>query len=71
MVVSGISHLKFYGNVVYKAFKLQNHPNDLYNCLSKLLFKGYTFSILIKSLNMVLFGENSVHLVRSLTQINC
>ena len=48
----GTSHSTIYGNVVARKFKLNQSGLKIH--LNKLIRKGYRYSIIIKSLNMVL-----------------
>lgn len=66
LIIKGISHPEFYGNVVYKAYKFKNNPLELKNWLQNLLRKGYLLDILVKSLNLVFLGRNIDNLIVSL-----
>lgn len=66
LIVNGISHPKFYGNVVYKAHKFKNHPMRMSNWLKNLICKGYKTEIVIKSLMLVFFGDNINELITAL-----
>ena len=66
LVISGISHPKFYGNVVYKARKFHNQPYDLLNWLRNLLFRGYKLDTLIRSVQMVFLGKDISDLIHHL-----
>ena len=49
----GISHPKFYGDVVNKAPKFKHDPFGLDINLNKLIRKGYRYNIIVRSLYMV------------------
>ena len=66
LVKQGISHPHFYGNIVYKAYKFKNRPNELIKPLNKLIHKGYKFNIVVVSLSRVFFGKDIDHLINSL-----
>lgn len=66
LIVKGISHPDFYGNVVYRANKFKNNPLGMQNWLKTLLNKGYEMDILVKSLNLVFFGKNIDNLILTL-----
>ena len=65
----GISHPIFYGNILYKAKKFFHDPHRLVKPLNRLISKGYSYDIVVKSLHMVFFGKNIDSLVRSLRRI--
>ena len=66
LIVSGITHPNFYGNIIYKATKHKRSPNNLITPLNRLIRKGYDYNIVVKSLQMVFFGRNIDNLIRSL-----
>ena len=66
LIVKGISHPEFYGNVFYKAHKFKSNPIEMKNWLQNLLRKGYEMNILVKSLNLVFFGRNIENLILAL-----
>ena len=69
LIVSGINHPIFYGNVINKAKKLRHSPDKLVIPLNRLICKGYSYNIVVKSLQMVFFGVNIDYLIRSLRRI--
>ena len=58
LIKNGISHPKFYGNIVLKARKSLCDPCKLIEPLNKLISKGYRTNIVIRSLNIVHIGTN-------------
>ena len=66
LIKNGISHPKFYGNIVYLAHKFKNCPSKLTVPLNKLLQKGYDYHVVVHSLNLVFLGKNIDTLVKSL-----
>ena len=66
LIQAGISHPKFYGNVLYKAKKHFNLPNKLIKPLNRLIRRGFKYTIVVKSLRMVFFGKNIDFLIGSL-----
>ncbi len=66
LIKFGISHPIFYGNIIYKAQKCKKRPLQLTKPLNRLIYRGYKFNIVVKSLNMVFFGKNIDGLVKSL-----
>ena len=66
LIVKGISHPDFYGNVVYKAQKFKNNLMEIKNWLKRLLKKGYEFNVLVKSLHLACFGRNIDSLIVTL-----
>ena len=58
LIKNGISHPKFYGNIVLKAQKSLCDPCNLIKPLSKLISKGYHTNVVIRSLNIVYIGTN-------------
>lgn len=66
LIKNGISHPVFYGNVVNKANKFKNCPMDLSVWLNKLIDKGYNYTTVVKSLNIVFFGINIDSLINTL-----
>ena len=66
LIKEGISHPKFYGNVIYKAKKCFHTPNRLIKPLNRLIRRGFKYTIVVKSLRMVFFGINIDFLIGSL-----
>ena len=66
LIKNGISHPKFYGNIVYKAHKLKHSPSKLTAPLNKFIQKGYDYHIVVHSLNLVFLGKNIDTLLKSL-----
>ena len=58
LIKNGISHPKFYGNIVLKARKSLCDPCKLIEPLNKLISKDYRTNIVIRSLNIVHIGTN-------------
>ena len=58
LIVSGINHPIFYGNIINKAKKYRHSPDTLVTPLNRLICKGYSYNIVVKSLQMVFFGVN-------------
>ena len=66
LIISGISHPTFYGNVLHKAKKCLRSPSKLIKPLNRLIHKGYKYNIVVKSLRMIFFGINIDFLIGSL-----
>ena len=66
LIRSGISHPIFYGNILYKAQKYKYSPVMLVKPLNRLIHKGYSYDIVVKSLRIAYFGLNIDFLIGSL-----
>ena len=66
LIKNGISHLDFYGNVVYKAQKLIHTPLSLVKTLNTLIKKGYKQQVIVNSLKRVFIAVNIDDVVSSL-----
>ena len=66
LIRCGISHPHFYGNILYKAKKCIHSPEKLTKPLNRLIRKGYSYDIVVKSLRLAFFGKNINSLLKSL-----
>lgn len=58
LISEGVSHPKFYGNVVNKCKKLKNQLSRLGKTLKSYVCKGYKHDILVVSVNLTLCSND-------------
>ena len=56
LICAGIFHLLFYSNILHKERKAWYLPNNLTKPLNRLIHKGYSYDIVVKSLRKAYFG---------------
>ncbi len=66
LIVKGISHPTFYGNIVYKIHKCKSQPFNLSKTLNRFIQKGYKYEIVIRSLRLVLSDDKVSEIVSTL-----
>ena len=69
LIRNGISHPRFYGNIVYKSYKFKNRILDMSDSLNKFIHKGYKYDIIINTLRLV-FRKKDIKLLIPLLNKN-
>ena len=69
LIRNGISHPRFYGNIVYKSYTFKNRILDMSDSLNKFIHKGYKYEIIINTLKLV-FRKKNIKLLIPLLNIN-
>ena len=69
LIRNGISHPRFYGNIVYKSYKFKNRILDMSDSLNKFIHKGYKYEIIINTLKLV-FTKKDIKLLIPLLNKN-